>query len=191
MAGKEKLSIYLSYLLRHHPEDIGLDMDGHGWVSVTQLINGINEGEKYTISLELLEEIVASDSKGRYRFDEEHTRIKACQGHSIPWVEPEVVYMQPPKFLYHGTNTAALQKITDSGYISKMSRHAVHMQAEKNKAWQSAKRWKLVPVILVISAEQMYADGFVFGKTENDVWCTESVPVNYIVEVIKNFRMEK
>ena len=185
MAPKDQVSIYISYLLRHHPEDINLDMDKHGWVSVEQLINGINHSGKYEITVKQLEEIVATDNKGRYRFNENHTKIKACQGHSVSWVEPELEYIAPPEYLYHGTTTAALEKILNSGVIHKMARHAVHMQSEEKKAWQSAKRWHLVPVVLKISAGQMYEEGFIFGKTENDVWCTEQVPVKYLAEVIR------
>lgn len=184
MGRLENLSMYLSYLLRHHPEDIGLDMDERGWVLVEQLIEKINSGEKYKIDFDTLKEIVETDNKGRYRFDESMTKIKACQGHSITWVTPELEYMNPPEFLYHGTTTEALKKIMASGEISKMSRHAVHMQAEKEKAWKSAVRWKKNPVILKIAATEYAKQGVIFGKTENDVWCTERVPVEYIVERI-------
>lgn len=184
MSKTEKLSMYLSYLLRHHPEDIGLEMNPQGWVSVEQLIAGINDSGKYRIDFDTLKEIVASDKKGRYRFNDDMTKIKACQGHSITWVTPELEYMNPPEFLYHGTTTEALKKINASGGISKMERHAVHMQADMKKAWKSALRWKKNPVILKIAAAEYAKDGAVFGKTENDVWCTERVPVKYIVERI-------
>ena len=70
----------------------------------------------------------------------------------------------------------------NSGAIQKMSRHAVHMQADPSKAWQSATRWHLTPVVLKIDAGKMSRSGFVFGKTENDVWCTETVPAEFIIE---------
>lgn len=189
MSKLEKLSIYLSYLLRHHPEDIGLDMNVQGWVSVDQLIAGINDNGKYKIDFEMLKEIVAEDKKGRYRFNENHSKIKACQGHSISWVVPELEHKEPPEYLYHGTTTEALKKIMVSGEISKMSRHAVHMQAEKEKAWKSAVRWKKNPVVLKIAAKEYFKEGAVFGKTENDVWCAERVPVKYIVEKIYEIKV--
>ena len=173
----EHLPIFLSYLLRHAPQEAGLDMDSHGWVSATQLIQGINATGRYQLDWETLEEIVATDDKGRFRFSEDGQRIKACQGHSIPWVHPELELLPPPQFLYHGTTTAAMEKILESGEIKKMSRHAVHLQADARKAWQSAARWKgKIPVVLKIDAE--------FGKSENGVWCCEAVPVGYIVERI-------
>ena len=184
VAKKKDVSIFISFLLRHHPEILNLDMDKHGWVSVEQLIDAINENGQYQLDFEKLCDIVARDSKGRYRFDETKSKIRACQGHSISWVEPELQYMEPPKYLYHGTTVKAWHKIEKSGYISKMARHAVHTQEDVEKAWQSALRWHLEPVVLKIDAAQMHQAGIAFGKSDNDVWCVESVPVQYIVEKI-------
>lgn len=182
--GSNKLSIYLSYLLRHNPGDLNLEMDRHGWVEVDPLLDAINKRGKFTVSREILDEIVATDNKGRYRYSDDELKIKACQGHSLDWVEPELTWGNPPHILYHGTTSQAYEAILVSGGISRMKRHAVHMQAELNKAWQSAKRWKQTPVVLVIDAQQMAAEGYKFGVSENDVWCTEHVPANYILDVI-------
>ena len=179
------LSVYISYLLRHQPEAIGLGMDVHGWISVTELIEKINAAGRYHITESILGEIVRTDNKGRFRFSEDGTKIKACQGHSISWVEPELTIGPPPEYLYHGTTEESRQKIQESGAIHKMSRHAVHMQTEEAKAWQSAKRWHRIPVVLKIDATAMYADGFVFGVSDNGVWCTECVPIKYIVSVLQ------
>ncbi|MBR1592351.1 MAG: RNA 2'-phosphotransferase [Ruminococcus sp.] len=181
----KNLSKYLCLLLRHKPEDAELDMDEHGWVSVKQLIENVNKFSKYRLSRETLERLVGEDEKGRYLFDERHKKIKCCQGHSVSWVVPELEYREPPDYLYHGTNTTAMRKIDESGEINRMKRHAVHLQADKSKAWQSAERWKnQTPVILKVDAAAMCDDGFSFGVSENDVWCTESVPVKYIIERI-------
>ena len=150
-----EVSGYLSFLLRHHPETAGLDMDRHGWVSVAQLLN--NTG----LPMERLERIVAEDDKGRYRFNEDKSRIKACQGHSIPWVEPELTYGPPPETLYHGTT------------------------AEAWAAIQSARRWRKEPVVLVIDAGRMHRDGGVFGVADNGVWCAERVDTAYISGVLR------
>lgn len=183
---KNGVSFYLSYLLRHRPEDLNLDMDAHGYVDVESLIDRINAQGRYHISRNLLDEVVATDSKGRYRYSEDGCKIKACQGHSIPWVELELAVMMPPKYLYHGTTTEALERILMSGAISKMQRHAVHMQADPEKAWQSARRWKgKVPIVLKIAAEELASQGYEFGKTENDVWCCKQIPSAYIHEIMK------
>ena len=183
---KKNVSVYLSYLLRHHPEDAGLHMDIHGWVDVRELIDGVNARGRYRLSRTALEEIVAADEKGRYRFSDDGRRIKACQGHSLTWVEPELTWREPPAHLYHGTTTKALAGILQSGAISKMKRHAVHMQADREPAWQSARRWHLTPVLLKIDAGRMYGDGMRFGVSDNGVWCTESVPAAYICEIIRD-----
>ena len=177
-----QLSVYISYLLRHQPEAIGLAMDAHGWVSVAELIEKANAAGRYHITESILDEIVRTDNKGCFRYSEDGTKIKACQGHSISWVEPELTYGQPPEYLYHGTTENAYRKILESGFISKMGRHAVHMQAEREKALQSAMRWKHeIPVVLKIDSAAMHTDGMMFGMSENGVWCSENVPVNYIV----------
>ena len=181
-----KLSVYISYLLRHQPEAIGLAMDNHGWVSVAELIEKINKAGRYHITKSVLDEIVRTDNKGRFRFSEDGLKIKACQGHSMAWVEPELSIEQPPEYLYHGTTEESWQKIRESGYISRMGRHAVHMQAEEAKAWQSAKRWHRTPVVLKIDAATMHADGTVFGVSDNGVWCAECVPLGYIIDVLQD-----
>ena len=184
MAKKKDISIYLSYLLRHNPDAIELTMDKHGWVSVAQMIERINSRSIYSITLNQLKDIVANDSKGRYRFNSDGTRIKACQGHSIPWVEPELDYRRPPDILYHGTTLEAYREIQKSGHISRMSRHAVHLVAEETIAWKSATRWNRTPIVLIISARDMHEDGYAFGCSDNDVWCTDEVPMRYINEII-------
>ena len=171
---KKGVSFYLSYLLRHHPDDLNLDMDIHGYVDVESLISRINDQGRYHLSRQLLDEVVATDSKGRYRYSKDGQRIKACQGHSIPWVEPELAIMAPPEYLYHGATTEALEQILQSGAIMKMNRHAVHMQEDPEKAWKSARRWKgKSPAVLKIAAAELATQGVVFGKSENDVWCCE------------------
>ena len=182
---QDKLSIYLCRLLRHAPGDAGLDMDRHGWVSTQQLIDNVSRAGRYHLTMSQLEQLVANDSKGRYRFSPDKRRIKACQGHSIPWVEPELTPAAPPACLYHGTTEQAWRAIQESGYISRMSRHAVHMQSEVSKAWQSARRWRQAPVVLKIDARAMAADGIPFGLSDNGVWCTERVEQKYVCDVLR------
>ena len=181
MSKEKDISIFISLLLGHKPEVVGLKIDKHGWVYTSELIDSINTHGQYSITKKQLERIVADDSKGRYRFNEDKTKIKACQGHSIEWVEPELEYMEPPMYLYHGTTMEAYEKIKKSGAILKMKRHAVHLQEHDDKAWESARRWiNGTPIVLEISAKALWMDGAEFGKTENGIWCVEEVPVRYI-----------
>lgn len=182
MSKYEELSIYLCYLLRHRPEEAHLELDIHGWTDIQDLIKKVNKYSTYKLSNKILQEIVDSDDKGRYKIAD--GRIKCCQGHSIDWIVPELEYKQPPDVLYHGTTVEALKKIKKSGFISKMSRHAVHTHADIKMAWKSAKRWKLTPVVLKIDSNMMYKSGYKFGVSENQVWCVDSIPIEYILEEI-------
>lgn len=184
----DDISVYFCYLLRHHPEAAKLDLDEHGWVDFDQFIQNVNKYSDYKINEDVVVKIVNSDKKSRYRLEktgDKYTRIKCCQGHSIPWVKPELKFIDPPKTLYHGTTEKAYKKILESGKIDKMSRHAVHTHADLSIAWQSARRWRIPAVVLEIDAEQMTKDGYVFGVSENGVWCVDEVPTKYIVNVLR------
>ena len=95
-----RISKYISLILRHKPEVIGIQLDAHGWADVNALLAGISK--KYFIDRDILEEIVRSDSKQRYVFNEDRTRIRASQGHSVQ-VDVELPVAEPPETLYHGT----------------------------------------------------------------------------------------
>ena len=184
MAKQKNFSVYLSYLLRHSPQSIGLAMDRHGWVEVAELIGKVNAAGEYTVTPEQLRQVVAEDNKGRYRFTPDGSRIKACQGHSIEWVEPELTYGDTPQYLYHGTTADAYSKILSSGGIRRMSRHAVHMTADPEKAWQSARRWHRSAVVLKIDARRLEKAGIAIGCSDNAVWCAGEVPVECICDVL-------
>ena len=81
-SSEERLSVFLSLVLRHQPEAAGITLDEHGWADVEDLIQGIS-GTGRPMDMELLEDIVRTDEKGRYSFNEDRTLIRANQGHSI------------------------------------------------------------------------------------------------------------
>ena len=101
----QKLSIYLCYLLRHNPDALGLHMDRHGYVEIRELIEKINEEGRYHLDRDRLDQIISEDQKGRYTV--KNGKIAACQGHSLPWVEPELTAAPPPALLYHGPTVSA------------------------------------------------------------------------------------
>lgn len=178
-----EISKYLCFILRHSPESVGVNMDIHGWVSIDELIEKVNAKGKCTLDKGKLMTIVSSDEKRRYQI--ENKKIRCVQGHSIPWVEPDITYQEPPELLYHGTNSTAARKIIESGCISKMKRHHVHLTEDPQVAWKSACRWSsAMPTVMVIKAHRMYEDGKSLGKTVNDVWCVDKVPTRYIYQVI-------
>ena len=175
-----KTSKYISLILRHKPEAIGITLDKHGWAKVKDLIKGVNK--THPLDMEMLEEIVATDEKQRYSFNEDKTLIRANQGHSIN-VDVELEEVEPPEYLWHGTGERYVESIDVEGLIPK-SRLYVHLSQDMQTATSVGKRHG-VPVIYLIDAAKMYEDGFKFYKSKNDVWLTKSVPVEYFQTKIK------
>jgi putative RNA 2'-phosphotransferase len=163
---------HLAFLLRHDKEalDNGL-IDHNGWRKVSELI----KSQGYT--KELLDGIVETNNKKRYEFNEDHTKIRARQGHSIN-VDVELTEAEPPKVLYHGTSTKALESIYKQG-ILKGERLYVHLSKDEETALKVGSRHG-TPYVLVIDSEQMYKDGIKFYLSNNGVWLTDYVDVKYI-----------
>lgn len=173
-----RISKFLSLVLRHKPETIGITLDENGWTSVTMLI------EKFavagtSIDLDILKYVVDTNTKKRFAFNDTFDMIRASQGHSVTidlGYEPQV----PPQILYHGTAAQHIDSILSTG-LNKGNRHQVHMSADSNTAISVGQRHGK-PVVLEIMAEKMYNDGYAFFVSENKVWLTDNVPVKYIIK---------
>ena len=166
---------FISLILRHHPEEIGIKLDQHGWADVDELIAGITKTRDF--SREELEEIVNTNNKHRYAFNEDHSKIRALQGHSIP-VDVEMPEKEPPEYLYHGTGVKYVSSIDKEGLIPK-ERLYVHLSKDVETAITVGKRHGK-PIVYRVLSGQMYKDGFQFLLSENDVWQTKTVPVKYL-----------
>ena len=83
------ISKFLSLVLRHQPETIGIQLDQNGWTSIEDLIVKSNA---YGIKLdrEILHHIVKTNAKKRFAFNDDRTKIRASQGHSV---EVELAYV--------------------------------------------------------------------------------------------------
>lgn len=170
------VSKYLSLILRHKPDVIGITLDEHGWANINDLILGVEQNNP-GFNMEVLEEIVKTDSKQRYSFNEDKTLIRANQGHSIP-VDVELEEKEPPEFLYHGTGEKYVSSINQHGLIPK-SRLYVHLSKDIETAKNVGKRHGK-EVVYLVNSKQMYADGYKFYLSVNGVWLTKSVPVKYL-----------
>lgn len=171
-----KLSKFLSLVLRHKPETIGLTLDEKGWAEVDTLIN-LAKKKGIKINKLILEEVVANNDKKRFSFNEDKTKIRANQGHSIT-VDLALKPKQPPEYLFHGTATRFIDSIATKGLL-KQQRNHVHLSADKATAIKVGQRHGKV-VVLKIQAQKMYDAGFTFFLSNNQVWLTDSVPVKYI-----------
>ena len=171
-----KTSKFLSLVLRHQPDAAGISLDAHGWADVSALLCGMNAAG-VPCDTDLLEEIVRTDEKQRYSFNEDHTQIRANQGHSVA-VNLELQSTAPPEYLWHGTASRFLDSIMQYG-LKPMSRQYVHLSPDTDTAYKVGLRHGK-PVILQIAAQRMAADGAEFFISENGVWLTAAVPPQYI-----------
>ena len=170
-------SKYISLILRHKPEAAGVTLDEHGWANVGELIAGVCK--THPLDMETLEEIVRTDPKGRYSFNEDHTLIRANQGHSVP-VDVELPEKQPPEILFHGTGEKYVSSILATGLVPG-SRLYVHLSADRLTARKVGARHGR-PVIFSVDTLRMAADGFKFFLSVNGVWLTKRVPPEYLTK---------
>ena len=173
------LSKFLSYVLRHQPEAIGLSLDKEGWAVISDLIfHFIKEGHK--LDNDILNKIVKNSDKRRFTVSDDGLRIRAAQGHSTQQVNISYKERTPPDILYHGTATRFISAIREQGLIP-LSRQYVHLSPDEGTAIQVGQRHGK-PVVLKIKALDMYEQGFKFFQADNDVWLTNNVPYNFIQE---------
>ncbi len=176
-----KLSKFLSLVLRHKPQEIGIRLDSNGWVSVTELLEKMNSYGK-AIDFETLEIILETNNKKRFRFNEDKTRIRANQGHSVT-VDLGYKAKMPPAILYHGTANKNVASIYKSG-IKKANRHHVHLSKDIETAISVGQRHGQVVVFEILSGEMM-KEGFEFYESDNGVWLTDAIPARFIREAEK------
>jgi putative RNA 2'-phosphotransferase len=178
MTDKEitRTSRFLSLILRHEPERVGLNLGDAGWVGVDELLKAANN-HGVSLTLDQLKHIVATSEKKRFAFSEDGLCIRASQGHSVE-VDLQYPPQTPPEVLYHGTAERFLESIRQHG-LKKMERHHVHLSAETKMTLQVGGRHGK-PVLLTIRAGDMHRAGFVFRCSANVVWLVDHVPAEFI-----------
>jgi len=174
-----RLSKFISLVLRHKPETIGLSLDKNGWAQTAVLIEKMNK-KGLPITHELLDYLVATNPKKRFSFNEDKTRIRANQGHSIE-IDLQLMPVHPPAVLYHGTDVHSIASILQSG-LEKRQRQHVHLSPDIETAVTVGKRHGK-PAVLIVEAASMFSDGFEFYLSDNGVWLTEHVPAKYLQQV--------
>jgi putative RNA 2'-phosphotransferase len=172
-----RLSKFLSFILRHKPEVIGISLDSHGWADVDAVIKGIKTRFPF-FSFTLLKEVVEKNNKNRFTLNEDQTKIRANQGHSRE-VNLDLEAIKPPDYLYHGTAKRFLGSIKQKGLV-KQNRQFVHLSRDPDTAVKVGKRHGN-PVVLIINAKKMYEQGEAFYLSKNGVWLTKKVGPEYII----------
>ncbi len=173
---EKEISKFISLILRHRPEVVGISLDKHGWADVEKLLTGMNKTGT-SIDMQILEKIVAEDDKQRFSFNEDRTLIRADQGHSIP-VDVELEKRIPPAILYHGTGEKYIASINEHGLIPK-SRLYVHLSKDYETAVKVGSRHGK-PVVYEVETGKMAADGYDFFLSVNGVWLVKSVPAEFL-----------
>jgi len=170
------ISKFLSLVLRHQPETIGIQLDQNGWADIEELLD---RAKKHGIQFdrELLNHIVATNSKKRFAFNTTLDKIRASQGHSIE-IELGYTNQKPPEILFHGTGEKSVQSILEKG-LEKRSRQHVHLSSDLETAIRVGQRHGR-PFVFKVLAEQMYNEKFEFYISENGVWLTDNVPAKYL-----------
>ncbi len=171
-----RTSKFLSLVLRHEPERLGLTLDEAGWVDVAVLLEAVNR-QGVPLTLEQLKHLVATNDKKRFAFNEDGTRIRASQGHSVE-VDLKYTPQTPPETLFHGTPERFVDSIRATG-LNKGERHHVHLAADEMTASKVGER-RGRPAILRIRSGEMHRDGHIFYRSENGVWLVEHVPSQFI-----------
>lgn len=174
-----KRSKFLSLVLRHKPEEIGLQLDKQGWADVDELITKMNAIGQ-SLNRETLEEIVATNAKKRFAFNADKTRIRANQGHSIN-IDLGYTPQTPPAILYHGTGNKYVDSIYQTG-LQKKNRHHVHLSSDIETAKAVGQRHGK-PVVFKLDVAAMLKDGIVFYVANNGVWLTDEVLPNYLIRI--------
>jgi putative RNA 2'-phosphotransferase len=169
-------SKFISYVLRHKPDAVGLTLNREGWIDIDLLLS---KATKSAITRAELEQIVAEDEKGRYTID--GNMIRANQGHSTSQVKLTFKKAVPPVVLFHGAATAMLTEIMKKG-LKPMARHHVHLSHDRATAEIVGGRRRKGYTVLTIDAKRMLADGLNFYISDNGVWLVDAVPSVYLSE---------
>lgn len=175
MSNLVSTSKFLSLVLRHQPEVIGLILDDSGWADIDTLIR-LSQAHK-PLTRALIEQVVEENRKQRFAISDDGRRIRANQGHSIE-VDLGFVPVTPPTLLYHGTATRFVDAIRREGLV-KRSRQHVHLSADADTATAVGARHGK-PAVLIVRAGEMAVAGHAFFRSENGVWLTDAVPVGFI-----------
>jgi putative RNA 2'-phosphotransferase len=171
-----RVSKFLSLVLRHEPETAGLALGPGGWVMVADLLTGA-AGAGCPFTRDELAAVVAACDKQRFALDETRTRIRANQGHSAD-VDLGLSPAEPPEELFHGTAERNLTDVLRDG-LSRMARHHVHLSLDSATATKVGARHGK-PVLSVVDAAKMRAEGHVFYRSANGVWLVDRVPPEYL-----------
>lgn len=176
----DEVSKFLSFVLRHKPEAIGLVLEVEGWADIASLIQcAIQSGR--SLDNEVIRKVVESSDKKRFLISEDGLRIRAQHGHSTQNVSVTHDEKIPPPILFHGTATRFLSSILEQG-LKPCNRHYVHLSEDEQTAIQVGRRHGK-PVLLTVNASKMHRMGAKFYQAGNQLWLTEHVGPEFLTRI--------
>lgn len=178
-APRERVSKFLSYLLRHEPHTIGLELDAAGWARIDDLVR-LTAGTTTPLTVEAILDAVRTNDKRRFGLSDDGSRVRANQGHSVD-VDLGLPAIEPPFVLFHGTATRFLAAILAEG-LQPRGRQHVHLSADVGVAIDVGRRHGK-PAVLAIDARAMQAGGAAFHRSANGVWLTAHVPPRFLRQI--------
>lgn len=170
----ERLSRFLSYLLRHRPQDYPLRFDSQGFVDWGELIEMVQARFPEISEEEVVEVVEGSDKK---RFEIKKGKVRATYGHSFP-VDLGLDDVEPPESLYHGTARDLAQSILREG-LKPRGRQYVHLSSSIEEAMAVGKRRDPSPAVLVIHSQNAHASGIRFYRS-GPLFLTTEIPVKFL-----------
>jgi putative RNA 2'-phosphotransferase len=174
---RERLSRFVSGALRHFPEDAGIDLDAAGWTDRNFLADAVSRRYDWARP-ESLDAVFATDPKGRFECHDD--RVRAAYGHSVD-IDLGATDDPIPDTLYHGTAPRNLEAIREEG-LRPMGREAVHLSGTLEDALAVGSRHATDPVVLVVDAAGMLADGREINRRGEETYTTPRVPPRYLTE---------
>jgi putative RNA 2'-phosphotransferase len=173
----KQLSKFMSLVLRHEPEKIGIVLGSEGFVPLDVFVVAMNAKGAYRwVTEEHIREIVETSDK--QRFEIVSGQIRARYGHSV---EEAITYpeIEPPLVLYHGTTPQAATLILQSG-LQSMQRQYVHLSSTVDQAVVVGRRRTPQPVILTVRARDAWQAGVKFFNFESRLYLSTTIPPEYI-----------
>lgn len=170
----ERISRFLSYLLRHRPKEYPLAFDAQGFVAWPDVVQRVQERFSETTEDEIRAVVTDSDKK---RFELRDNRVRATYGHSFP-VNLGLEPVEPPNQLFYGTARDLAQSIMRDG-LRPRDRQYVHLSASVEEAQAVGKRRDPFPAVVVVDAKRAQANGVRFFAP-GPLFLVDGVPARFL-----------
>ena len=170
----ERLSRFLTFLLRHKPKDYPLAMDREGFAPWSEVVDMVQE-RFYDVSEEQIRSLI--DGAEKKRFEIRGDKVRATYGHSFP-IDLGAAATEPPAELYFAAARDLAESMLRQG-LEPRDRQYVHVSRTADEAESVARRHDTSPTILVIDAQAAHAEGIRFYESR-PLYLVEKVPAKFL-----------